>query len=204
MVIARSAKEVTLLLDAARSALLLVDLQARLAPAIDDAKAAVDRVLLLLGAARRLDVPVLASEQYPKGLGSTLPAIRDRLRPAEIVEKLRFAGSAEPALGSRIAALGRPVIVVAGMEAHVCVLQTVLGLQASGLTPVLVADAVASRSEAARDLAIQRMRAAGVVIVNTEMVLFEWLGRADTPAFRDLLPAIRSGDPADLPVRRQD
>ena len=92
-----------------------------------------------------------------------------------------------------LATLGRKTAVVAGMEAHVCVLQTVLGLKAGGYQPVVVADAIASRQPSSRELAISRMRDHGVDIVNAEMVMFEWLKVGDSKAFKDLLPLIKSG-----------
>ena len=119
--------------------------------------------------------------------------MRDRLDPSEIVEKRYFNGASEPAFVQALATLGRKTAVVAGMEAHVCVLQTVLGLKANGYEPVVVADAIASRQSLSRDLAISRMRDHGADIVNAEMVLFEWLKVGDTKAFKDILPMIKSG-----------
>lgn len=186
-----------MLVKADRSVLLLIDLQSKLAPAIHQADRCLAQCRLLLAAARRLEIPVLASEQYPAGIGKTVAALRDRLDPGEIIEKVHFDGSAEPVLYQALLALDRPTIIIGGMEAHVCVLQTALGLKAKGLEPVIVADATSSRLPEARDLAISRMRHHRIDIVNTEMVLFEWLRVADTPAFRDLLPMIKSGEADD-------
>jgi nicotinamidase-related amidase len=182
-----------LLIQANRSVLLLIDLQSRLLPAIADASSCLDQAQLLLVAARELDVPVRASEHCPSGIGRTVADIRDRLEPEEILEKSHFDGSVEPAFLDSLGALDRPTIVVAGTEAHVCVLQTVLGLKGRGFEPVLVADATASRTTGSRDVAIERMRGHGVEIVTTEMVLFEWLGAGGTPAFKTLLPMIKAG-----------
>jgi nicotinamidase-related amidase len=184
-----------MIIEANRSLLLLVDLQSRLAPAIVDAEACVDQCLILLSAARALGVPVRASEHCPAALGATLPALGDRLKPGEVLPKVHFNGAAEPALYGNLQSLDRPTVVVCGMETHVCVLQTVLGLKGRGLNPVLVVDATSSRMTRARDMAIERMRHHGIDIVSTEMVMFEWLERGDAPAFKALLPMIKSGKP---------
>jgi len=182
-----------LLVDVSRSLLLFIDLQTKLVPAVDQAEACLARCRLLLCAARRLDVPILATEHCPSGVGPTVPSLRKDLDPSEIVEKSHFNGAAEGSLDHRLGTHGRRTIVVAGMEAHVCVLQTVLGLKAQSYEPVVVADAIASRQPASRDLAIKRMRHHGVDIVNAEMVAFEWLKVAGTEAFKDILPMIKSG-----------
>jgi nicotinamidase-related amidase len=180
-----------MVLSAADSMLLVVDVQARLAPAIDDGEAYIRRCRLLIEAARRLAVPILVTEQYPAGLGPTVPELAELLHSNEIHPKVHFAATAEPGLGRLLGASERRTIVTCGMEAHVCVLQTVFGLQGGGASPVVVADAVGSRNPADRSLALERMRAAGIEIVSSEMVVFEWLGRAGTPAFKALAPLIR-------------
>lgn len=177
--------------DASRSLLLFIDLQAKLAPAVHQAEACISRCHLLLTAARRLNIPVLATEHCSAKVGPTVPRLRSQLLPSEIIEKSHFNGASEESLGTSLSIHDRQMIVVAGMEAHVCVLQTVLGLKANGYEPVVAADAIASRHAAARKLAIRRMRHHGADIVNTEMVIFEWLKVADHPAFKDILPMIK-------------
>jgi nicotinamidase-related amidase len=183
--------EVVVLLDVAQSALLVVDVQERLAAAVSDRETCLARCRTLIQAARHLAVPVVASEQYPKGLGATVAAVAELLEPEEIQAKRHFSCAADPALAAALRDVGRAQIVICGMEAHVCVLQTALGLQADGLRPVVVADAVASRRPETCRLALDRLRASGVEIVDTEMVVFEWLREAGTPAFRALAPLIR-------------
>ncbi|MEZ5932647.1 MAG: hydrolase [Alphaproteobacteria bacterium] len=182
-----------MLIDARHSLLLLIDLQTRLAPAVDRAEACVARCRQLVDAARKLTVPILATEHCPEGVGPTVPALKQRLSGSEVVEKRHFNGLAEPVLRDALAAHGRRTVVVAGMEAHVCVLQTVLGLKEGGYEPKVVADAVASRAPSSRELALGRMRHHGVDIVNAEMVMFEWLKSADNPAFKEVLAMIKSG-----------
>ncbi len=108
-----------------------------------------------------------------------------------MLEKIQFDAVSEPACAERFAALDRPQAVIAGTEAHVCVLQTALGLKQAGYEPYLVVDAVSSRNATDKAAAVGRLRDAGVAAVTTEMVLFEWLARGDTAEFRDLLPLIK-------------
>jgi nicotinamidase-related amidase len=180
-----------MLLESQRSILLVVDVQERLAPAIHQSEKLVDRISTLLKAAGELDVPVLATEQYSKGLGGTIPPLATLLPPGSVVEKIHFNAAFEPGFVERVRELDRPQIVVTGTEAHVCVLQTTLGLKAAGLDCFLVADAVGSRDPDNHHFGMERMRANGVEIVTSEMVMFEWLRRGATPAFKKVLPLIR-------------
>ena len=180
-----------MLLESQRSILLVVDVQERLASAIHQSEKLVDRISTLLKAATELDVPVLATEQYSKGLGHTIEPLAGLLPPESIIEKIHFNAALEPGFVERVRGLDRPQIVVTGTEAHVCVLQTTLGLRAAGFDCFLVADAVGSRDTDNRLFGIERMRANGVEIVTSEMVMFEWLRRGATPAFKRVLPLIR-------------
>lgn len=173
------------------SLLLLVDVQERLVPAMTEAAAMLANCALLVKSATRLGVPVLASEQYPKGLGSTVAELRQLLPPDGIVAKTTFACGAEPVLAERLEASGRRQIVLAGIEAHVCVLQTALGLKEAGFTPFVAADATASRRPESKSLALDRLRANDVEVVTAEMVIFEWLGRAGTEEFKEVSRLIR-------------
>jgi nicotinamidase-related amidase len=166
------------------SCLLVVDFQERLMPAIHQADSVVANGAWLIRIAQRLGVPVLASEQYPQGLGHTVAAIRELLPADAFVAKTHFSCAAERDCMRRIDALDREQIVVIGAEAHVCVLQTALGLRAAGKEVYLVADAVSSRSPRDVELALERMRAEGVRVVSREMVAFEWLHQAGTDRFR--------------------
>lgn len=175
------------ILDPSRSLLLLIDFQARLLPAIDEGAAAVANARKLLDAARILEVPVLATEQNPRGLGGTHP---DLLLPADsILPKMTFDAGATPEILSRLPEDRVPV--VAGCEAHVCVLQTVLGLLDRGRRVVVVADAIGSRRPESRETALRRLDRHGAEIVTAEMVIFEWLGSAQHPRFREALALVR-------------
>lgn len=177
-------------LNRERSQLLLIDLQERLVPAIDGYAEIVAAAGRLIGYARRLGVPMTISEQYPKGLGPTIGALKQVAgNEAAILQKTAFSCLADAGLAAHLAegqSAGRPQIVVAGVEAHVCVLQTALDLMASGYDVFLVADAVGSRRPPSKALALDRLRAEGASIVDNEMVAFEWLERAGTPEFKDV------------------
>jgi nicotinamidase-related amidase len=163
--------------------LLLVDLQERLMPVIHDAEVVVARAVRLAEAAQLLDVPVNATEQNPAGLGRTVAPLA--AYPRLVVSKTAFSAVAAPGFPTLLPD-GAGQIVVAGCEAHVCVLQTVLGLLASGHRVLLVADAIGSRDPADRAAAIDRARQHGAEIVTSEMVLFEWLRDARHPKFREV------------------
>ncbi len=151
--------------------LLLIDLQERLAPAIPDSPLVSDRAIRLVEAANSVAVPVLATEQYPKGLGPTVGRIRCHLDPTRIIEKIHFAAPREAAFRRAAAARGISEFAVAGTEAHVCVLQSVLCLLREGYRVSLIADAVASRVDLSRETALQRMAAAGAALTKTETVV---------------------------------
>jgi len=169
------------LLSAGSSVLLVIDLQERLMPAIAGAPGVVENCSRLIRAATRLAVAVTTTEQDPHKLGPTVEPIA-ALLPAPALAKSAFAANL---------ALGTATVVVCGCEAHVCVQSTVLALRAAGHDVAVVADAVGSRSPHNRDAALDRMRAHGVDVVTTEMVVFEWLGSSVNPAFREVLELVR-------------
>ena len=173
------------LLTTAGAVLLLIDFQQRLVPAIHDGETVVARAVRLAEAAQLLGVPVCATEQYPAGLGHTVAELAGC--PQNVVTKTSFSGAADPTL---LPPAAREV-VVAGVEAHVCVLQTVADLLGGEHRVVVVADAVGSRDPANRDAALERMRAHGAEIVTSEMVLFEWLRDSTHPRFRDVQKLLR-------------
>ena len=179
------------LIHRADSLLLVVDIQAKLAPAIFGADGVTANAVRLLRASAQLGVPAFVSEQYVRGLGPSLEVIREAAGHATFFEKTHFSCAAEPGVVELLRATGRQQILLTGTETHVCVLQTALGLLAAGFDVFLVADAASSRTPENRQAAIERLRAAGVRIVTTEMVLFEWLHRAATDEFRALLPLIK-------------
>jgi len=176
------------LLTAEDSTLLLIDLQQRLMPVIHDHEAVVARAARLAEAARLLDVPVRATEQNPAGLGPTVPTLAGY--PQAVLAKTTFSAAGDPGFAALLPA-GAGEIVVAGCEAHVCVLQTVLDLLAAGRRVAWAADATGSRDPADRAAAIDRARQHGAEIVTSEMVLFEWLRDARRPNFREVHKLLR-------------
>jgi nicotinamidase-related amidase len=175
-------------IDRAASCLLVIDVQTRLMPAIADGTAVVANVRRLLQAAHLFSVPVVLTEQNAAGLGQTLPEL-GAPRPAAIVPKMTF--DACRAEGFLTGLAGRADMVVAGCETHVCVLQTVLGLLATGRRVHLVRDAVGSRRVESKETAIARMERHGAEIVTCEMVVFEWLGTAEDPLRREAIALVR-------------
>jgi len=170
------------------STLVLVDLQAALMPAIEGGEAVVARCKLLAEAARLLEIPVIGTEQNPEGLGATVPTIAPLLD--KVLSKLAFDATADsdlvPAIGS-----ARRSVTIAGCEAHVCLMQTALGLRRLGFAVSAVADAIGSRRAADKVVALDRLARAGVDIVTSEMAVFEWLARSDHPRFKEILALVR-------------
>lgn len=180
-----------MLLDRTKSCLLVIDVQEKLIGAMSAAAEVVANTGILLKAAERLGIPVLFSEQYPKGLGPTVAALAPYAAKTGAVTKTEFSCAAAPGYVERLRAAGREQLVLTGIEAHVCVLQTALGMKELGFPVFVVADAVSSRKPESAALALERMRAGGVTVVTAEMVLFEWLGRAGTPEFKELSALIK-------------
>ena len=181
------------------SQLVIIDMQLRLAGIMptDEMQAVIKNCAILLQAAKLLEVPTLITEQYPKGLGITLPELSILLADKNPIEKIAFSCTGEPKFNAKLTA-DKSQIILAGMEAHICVLQTALGLLPSQLAnakparQVLIAeDAVISRNANNKANAIARMRDAGCIISNTESIVFEWLGAAQGDAFKKISQLIR-------------
>lgn len=179
-------------LTASLSQLVVIDMQTRLAAVMptDPVESVIKYTRILAQSAAMLDVPILVTEQYPKGLGNTLPALADTLQTAAFIEKTAFSCLAEPKF-ERHLTRDRSQIILAGMEAHICVLQTALDLRANGKQVFVVEDAVISRNPAHKTNAIARMREAGCIITNSESVVFEWLGKAEGDIFKAVSKLIR-------------
>lgn len=184
----------TALAQASQCTLVVVDMQTRLAAAMDRERYPRVRqgVATLLRAAGLLGLPVLYTEHCRDALGGTDPALRASLPPGACrIDKTAFSAAAEDEFCNALEITGRPEVVLCGLEAHVCVLQSALSLQAQGYRVFVAADAVMSRAFEHCDNALARLRQQGVVVSNTESVLFEWAARGDHPALRDLLDLIR-------------
>ena len=167
-------------LDRARTVLLVVDIQEGFRKAVDGFDQVAHNAAVLVQGARRLGVPVLVSEQYPRGLGETVSEVAEHLGDSRRVEKVIF--SAAQADGFDLAE--RDQVLVCGIEAHVCVSQTVLDLLEQGVQVQVVADAVSSRTPENRRVGLERVQRAGALGTSTETALFELLGRAGTDEFK--------------------
>ena len=180
------------LLRSADSILAIIDIQEKLSPSIDGMEDLVKRTEVLARAAVRLGVPVLATEQYPKALGPTLPAIKRWLPETQaFYPKLAFSCLACDPFRSAMEASGRKQVVLAGIETHVCVVQTGLQLLEAGYSVFVVEDAVSSRRPGDRAAALDRLARHGAERITTEMALFEWLRQAGTPEFKELQALIK-------------
>ncbi|MFW6402004.1 MAG: hydrolase, partial [Desulfohalobiaceae bacterium] len=172
-----------MLMQVDNSCLVVVDVQEKMAPEISGRKDIENKISILLQAAGELQVPVLFTEQYPKGLGSTLEYVREHAPDAPLVTKMHFDCCQEEEFLQQVRSTGRTQILLTGMEAHICVLQTGMSLLQQGYSVFAVADGTGSRAPKHCELALQRLCFAGAEAVCTEMVLFEWLQKAGTESF---------------------
>lgn len=173
-----------MMIDAQQSALLLIDVQHKLLGGIHEKDQFVDNCRWMLEVAKLMDIPTLASEQYPQGVGPTTETLRALVPEDNFYGKTHFSCVQAPEVYPQIEKLDRPQMVLCGMEAHVCILQTALDLKGKGYQVFVVADAISARNPQDTELAIDRMKEEGIKIVSREMVAFEWLKRADAPQFK--------------------
>lgn len=177
-----------MLLEKESSCLLVIDIQEKLTPWVRNSAQLVERCQWLIRLAKELAVPQLLSEQYPKGLGETVEPLKTLLAQ-EAISKVHFSSFCEPAFKKQLLALNKKQLVLIGIEAHVCVLQTALDLQRSGHEVFVVVDAISSRAELDYHYALKRMKQAGIQLLTSEMVFFEWIRQAGTPEFKALSKA---------------
>ncbi len=175
-----------MLLNRETSGLVLVDVQEKLTPHVLNAERLVNRCEWLIRLAKELAVPVVVSEQYPKGLGSTVEPLRTIALSARCVDKVHFSCYREPSFVTHWQSIKRKQVVIAGIETHVCVLQSALDMKKAGLDVFVVVNAVSSRHEVDHKYGLKRMKQEGVHLVTAEMVFFEWVGQAGTPEFKAL------------------
>ena len=177
-------------LHAAKALLLVVDLQEKLLPAMYESEATVAAAARLMQAMTVLGVPTIVTEQYPQGLGTTCPAIRALMGDARAYAKMLFS-ACTPEVNGAIDVAWRGQIIVAGIESHVCVQQTVLDLLRGGREVWVCADATSSRRPLDRDMALDRMRQAGAVVTTSESVIFELLRQAGGEPFKQILKIVK-------------
>jgi nicotinamidase-related amidase len=175
-----------------RTALVVVDLQEKLLPAILGRERVVKNSLLLMRLAEVLDMPVVLTSQYKKGLGEILPEVRAAAPGNEPLDKVAFGCFGDAAFLDRLRSLpGRDQLLVTGVEGHICVCQTVLGALEKGYDVHVAADAVGSRSEENYRVGLARMERSGALLSSAEMATYELLGRSDGQAFKKMLPYIK-------------
>ena len=177
------------LMSTGDTALLVVDVQEKLVPAIADHQRIVWNIGRLIDGAKILGLPVAATEQYPKGLGATVPELAQRL--GEIPSKLTFSCGGCPEVFRQLEERGVHKLLVAGIECHVCVQQTVLDLLAAAWRVYVAVDAVGSRGELDYRTALRRMESSGATLTTTEAALFEWCDAAGTPEFKQISQLVR-------------
>lgn len=189
-----NAASMRLALNRDDTVLLVIDIQERLGAAMEPARfeRLVKNTGILIQTAKTLGLPVLVTEQYPRGLGHTVPALLELLpEDATPVEKVAFSCGAVKELARRLFDLRRKQVIVVGMETHVCVFQTVRDLVAGGYAPFVARDAVLSRTTENHDTGLELMRESGATISSTETIVFDLLGAAGTPEFKALSPLVK-------------
>lgn len=175
-----------MLLNKEDSILLLVDMQEKLVPAVLNNDSLIARCEWLLKLAKQMGVPILVSEQYPQGLGATLNQFQSYFTSQECIEKVHFSCMSDPLYNKSLKHYAKNQLVLIGIEAHVCVLQTALEMKNEGFEIFVVVDAVSSRNEQDLKYALKRLKQEGIHLVTTEMVFFEWIRKAGTPEFKAL------------------
>ncbi len=174
-----------------KAVLVVIDFQERIFPAIHEHEKLARNVPVLIEGLKVLGVPVIVTEQYVKGLGPTIPVIMDKIRGIERIEKASFSCCDEPGFMLELASLGKDFVIIAGIESHVCVLQTVIDLQQNGYHPVVVEDCISSRNPNDKRMAIGRMRKEGVTITTYEAILFELLRYSGGETFKEISKLVK-------------
>lgn len=181
-------------LDREQTVLVLIDIQEKLMPVIDEAEGVVRNIERLIRGCHVLGVPILVTEQYTRGLGPTVEPVRKALEETSgysPIEKNCFSADRCEAFATGLETLGRRQILLAGVETHVCVYQTAADLLGNGVSVSVIADAVSSRTASNRAIALQRLLSEGATITSTEMALFELTGVSGTDEFRAVSKLIR-------------
>ena len=181
------------LCQADQSVLLVIDIQQRLAGAMPEKvlQRVIKQTSYLLQAADSLGIPVIRTEQYPKGLGPTMDSVQQHIKQECHLEKTSFSCTGADGFDAELNRLDRTQIILAGMESHVCVLQTAMLLQQNKYDVFIASDAVCSRDKHSHKNALQRMSQAGIVISNAESIMFEWLRDASHPQFKAISSLLR-------------
>jgi len=170
---------------------LVIDLQERLFPVMFEGEELLERVQVLLQGLKIMDIPVLFTEQYPKGLGTTLEPVKVLIGEGRAIEKISFSCCGDANFDTRLSELNRKRVIICGIESHVCVLQTAIDLHERGFTPVVVADGISSRNPGDKKVALERMQGEGAIVTTCESILFELAGAAGTPEFKSISKLVK-------------
>ena len=170
---------------------LIIDLQESLFPHMQNKEQLLNRHLILCKGLRQLNIPIMVAQMYSKGLGATIPPVLEALEHISHLEKNSFSCLDEPLIVEALSALQKKIIIIAGIEAHICVLQTVLDLLENGYVPVVIEDCISSRKESDKSIAIKRMRSSGAIISTTESILFELCRFAGSAEFKAISGLIK-------------
>jgi nicotinamidase-related amidase len=173
------------------TALCVVDVQGKLAHLMHEKEELFLNVERLIKGAQILEMPIILTEQYPKGLGPTLSQLTELMSDVKPIEKISFSCCANDDFSEKIRELGRRQLLLTGIETHICIYQTSLDLIEAGYEVSLVADAVSSRTEFNKSIALDRIKTAGALLTTTEMALFELLHKAEGPKFKEISKLIK-------------
>jgi nicotinamidase-related amidase len=173
------------------TALVIVDIQEKLLPYVIDKEKVVENVQMLIKFADIMSIPIILTEHYPKGLGTTVPEIANVLKDYAPLEKVIFSCCGAKGFTSRLKELGVSRIMIAGIESHICVEQTTLDVMHAGFEVHVIADAISSRTKENKKIGIKKMRQFGAVISSTEMAMYEIMERADTKEFKEVLKLVK-------------
>ncbi|MDR2036395.1 MAG: hydrolase [Bacteroidales bacterium] len=178
-------------IDKEKSIGLIVDVQERLIPVIHDHEKIIRNIQILVRGLKILGVPLLWMEQYRKGLGETVESLRKLLDPVHPIEKVCFSCCDHPAFMENLALNNKQYVIMAGVESHICVMQTAIDLIYSGYTPVIIEDCISSRTPENRRIGIKRMRDEGAVTGSVESILFELCREAGTDTFKEISKLVK-------------
>jgi nicotinamidase-related amidase len=173
------------------TALIVVDVQEKLLPYVSDKEEVVKNLRMLIKFADIMDIPVVLTEHYPKGLGRTVPEIKEVLNSYEPIEKVIFSCFGSEEFKSKLSELGLKTLILAGIESHICVEQTALDALFAGYEVHIISDAISSRTPRNLNIGIEKARQFGAVISSTEMAMYEIMERADTQEFKEVLKLVK-------------
>ncbi|OGL42143.1 MAG: hypothetical protein A2043_11470 [Candidatus Schekmanbacteria bacterium GWA2_38_9] len=173
------------------TALVIVDVQEKLYPYVENKDEIKNKIIKLLKTAKLFSIPVVITEHYPKGLGKTIDEIANVIKEIPIIEKVTFSCCGSGDFGFSMKSIGKKEIIVCGIETHICVAQTVFDLLENGFKIFVMADGVSSRNSVDHDIAIERMKTEGAVISTTEAIMYELMENAGTPLFKKFLKLVK-------------